>query len=584
MVNVDIQPRSPAATPGNTLARHLLLVVAITVQGVRVLHGVDFNDEMQYYGEILALAESRHLFSTDMFLQQTVYVLLYPLIRGYHALFGTDSMILAGRALFAAFIVWIFLRVRDRLLLAETDEFAAGVAALAVTFAVPIYNIYAISYNTVALGILAVCFAEMFAWRTDRRIRTLAFWLISIVCLVFTYPPLGAAMALVVVARSWLLGDHRSAVALVATLIPLVLLAAWALLQFAPFDEYLEAIAFSRAFSVGETIFKSGLPILLSLCVVVVAVLVLTNRPALPSWLSSASSGRGNFAAVTVGAICLLATADATAHAVWFASLVVAVTAFALTSWPLDDAQRRTRNWMTVLFLMTCVVMVATSSNGIRQIHGPAMLAAPFFVALVLRRSSGTDVSVARRKAASVLGIGMVTVFVAVYLWNPYRDEPLWNQTESTQAAPAFRHLRLTSNKVAAIKAIRDVLADIPAKSSVLVLGAHPWIYFATDTLPDTDMVFMHFTGGLRAYEILASRLQRRQPDFIVVSAVTTDNVHRAFEKISVAGRYTCKSIALEEALQAAAFTVQTYYNMNRDLVVCRLPKASAESQARSEN
>ncbi len=53
-----------------------MLALAWLFQAVRVFHGLDFNDEMQYYGELVALTQSGRLFSADLFVQQMVYLFL----------------------------------------------------------------------------------------------------------------------------------------------------------------------------------------------------------------------------------------------------------------------------------------------------------------------------------------------------------------------------------------------------------------------------------------------------------------------------------------------------------------------------
>jgi hypothetical protein len=552
-------------------------VIAINLQVLRVFHGVDFNDEMQYYGEILALLETGKLFSSDMFLQQAVYVLFYPLLKLQYATFGTDSLILLGRIDFAAFIVWIYFRVRGALVEAGVALLAAALAALAVTLAIPLYNIYAISYNNVTLGILALCYAEAFLWQRESGRPSAAFWSTAVACLFVAYPPMGIAIAAVVWTRLVWERDWQRIRNFGTWFVASFAVAGLVLGQFATFAEYLEAIRFSREFSVGQTIFRTGLPTLAGLCCLLVAGLALTSGDA-PEWVTDSAKRKTNATRYFIVALSLVAALDAVAHAVWFASVVCVVTAFALTAWPDGHDHRVTRTWTTVLFVVSVAVMAGTSSNGLKQIHGPAMLAGPFFVATALLGPvSGHGQPFFRRAGAEAFGPSLVLVFLAIYLANPYRDESIWHQNTSIDGAPAFRYLRVTPEKAAAINAARTMLSDIPRRSRLLVLGAHPWLYFATDTMPDTDMVFMHFTGGMGAYEILAARLEGRRPDFVVLSAVVTPNVRLAFEKIIRAGRYDCDAVVAPPSLRYAAVDLQTYYYMLPMLTLCRAPGRRVE-------
>ena len=175
-----------------------------------------------------------------------------------------------------------------------------------------------------------------------------------------------------------------------------------------------------------------------------------------------------------------------------------------------------------------------------------------------------------RHTGGRVYGVGIVLVFGTLYLANPYRDEGLWKQAHATEGAPAIGGLRVTENKARAITLVREMLADVRPGSRVMIVGAHPWIYFATDTQPDTDMIFMHFTGGPLAYQILASRMKDRRPEYLIVAGQSNDVVNQAVIHIASAGSYVCTSRRTPISMQRAIDNVQTYYDMLPDLIVCR--------------
>ena len=80
-----------------------ILAITIIIQSIRVFFGIDFNDEMQYYGELVSLLNSGRLFSSDLFLQQNVYLLLVPIFKPYVLLWGTEKLILANRIVLAIY-------------------------------------------------------------------------------------------------------------------------------------------------------------------------------------------------------------------------------------------------------------------------------------------------------------------------------------------------------------------------------------------------------------------------------------------------------------------------------------------------
>ena len=90
----------------------MILAITIAIQVIRIFYGLDFNDEMQYYGQLMSLVSTNHLFATDQFLQQTAYVPLYPIFKLTYVLYGTSHLIVIGRVVFAIFLLCVYRRVR----------------------------------------------------------------------------------------------------------------------------------------------------------------------------------------------------------------------------------------------------------------------------------------------------------------------------------------------------------------------------------------------------------------------------------------------------------------------------------------
>ncbi len=547
----------------------LVLTIACAIQIVRIFHGIDFNDEMQYYGEIISLVNSGRLFSTDLFLQQTVYLLLYPVLKPMITLWGTENLIVVSRMLFAAYILWIYGRVRRRLVDADVGATAAAVSALALTLAVPMYNIYAFSYNTVALGVAAVCFAELFVWRRNGRAPSVVFWTVAGAVLLLVYPPLALGVGLVVMARLLIERDYRSLGRIAFLGCGAGLGIAWGVLQFTTIDDYIEAVAFTRAIGVGTAIFQAGLPVLVLLWCVLVAGIALDRLP-IVGRAPVLGSRAAVLVSILVAVVSLFATRQAAIKEVWLATVVMALTGFVLTFCVASDEDRRTRTWLTVMFIAIGSVMVFTSGNGLKQIQGAAMLAAPFYFALASRGTKVITVpATSRVPGITAFGSGIVAVFVTLYIANPYQDEGVWRQHESADGVPAMRYIRITKAKAEAIALMRRTLSDIAPNSRVMIIGAHPWIYFATDTQPDTDMIFMHFTGGALAYRMLATRLAARQPEYLILAGPATAEVLAAAKGIADAGSYQCTQRPTDSLLLDAALNIRTYYNVLPALIVC---------------
>src|SRR6218665_3549739 len=121
----------------------LPLLGLMAVLFIRCWRGLDITDEMQYYGQILGLVESGRFFSSDLFIQQLVYLLFYPAFKVHHLVLGEVGFVLFGRVVLALLLIALYACVRKELLRLGAGRWPAGLAAFAVTFAVPFHGIFA---------------------------------------------------------------------------------------------------------------------------------------------------------------------------------------------------------------------------------------------------------------------------------------------------------------------------------------------------------------------------------------------------------------------------------------------------------
>lgn len=546
----------------NRLVPVVVMVLFWAVQIVRVTHGVDFNDEMQYYGQLSGLVTSGRLFSNDLFVQQAVYVLVYPVFRLSTLVLGSTGLILLGRAVFALFLSWVFRQTRRALAIAGVPPAAAAIAALSVSFAVPLYNIYAITYNTIGLGLLAACFGELIAWRSDAPRVRVRWWAIVLLIMAVTHPPLAIVTGAVVGARliterDWISLRH-GAITIAGGGLALALI----LLPLSSPADLRAAARFSSAFN-SQPVVADPIGLISVLGIAAAAALV-------TQWRFELAAALNRLAPVAV--IALLYSGGLAArwwwNAIgWLGGMANVLSALVATSWPEPDRARR-RAWLTVLFVATAALMALTSSNGVNQIQGPASLLAPFLAALAL--SPSPKPLRLRSSAGWIVSVSVLIAMIAHWAGNPYRDGTLLQQHVYVTDAPAFRGLAMTQAKADAIREARTTLGDIPARSRVMVLGAQPWLYFATDTQPDTDMIFMHSAGRPAAFELLSARLAARRPDFIVAAAAVPPAVRLAFEALARNGTYLCNTRTVGPAMRDAIAQLQTFYEFSPQITVCR--------------
>lgn len=572
----QVERQTHAATAPALIA---IALATIAVQLWRVLCGLDFNDEMQYYGELVSLLDHNRLFATDLFLQQNVDLLLYPILKPYTLLAGHWGLIVAVRGLFAALVLAVAWRTYASLRSVGTAAIPAALAGLAITFALPLTNVYSVSYNTVSLALFGLCLAEFVDWLGRNGRPRLWFWAVVLPLMLLVYPPLGVVVSAVAVARLLAAGQRawlwpalwRGALA------SAVLLALY--FCFADLADLGQALAFSKAFGVAQVIRgeRFYLKVLAFVLVGVPAGLALARSGRLAGWLDRPVLRWLGLAAVALGAG--LACTFAVGRAEWqfpLAALALVLTTLAALLVAVTPMQVPAVAWVACLYVAAGATMAVTSGNGFRQIQWPSLAAVPALTGLLWLHSE--RIAAARRGpwrwAPPLLTASSLALALELFLLHPYGDQPLYRSTQPVVGAPALAGLYATPEKAAAVAAARAALGDVVPGSHVMVVGAQPWLYQALDLWPDTDMIFMHPYSAIEGQELLGARLLQRRPAVILVAAETSAPVHTAV--VQLLQTYQCQTRRTPADLGDAHKRLQTFFDLVPDLQVCR-PKPPAK-------
>ena len=193
------------------------LGAAIGWIGFRIFVGLDFTDEMQYYGEIAALVRTGRFFQDDLFIQQLGYFFLLPAFKVHAAIFpNQDYLVLFGRLVLAAgygAAGWIFWRATGR---SGAYSRAARAAGLAMLFAWIPLQLFAPSYNTLSYLLVVGLAALWWARAAEGGRGGLVAIAGGLAALTLVYPPAGVVLSgllVLLVARAegrraagWLIG------------------------------------------------------------------------------------------------------------------------------------------------------------------------------------------------------------------------------------------------------------------------------------------------------------------------------------------------------------------------------------------
>lgn len=506
----------------------LPLLGLVAVLFIRCWRGLDVTDEMQYYGQVLALVESGRLFSTDLFVQQLVYLPFYPLFKAHHLLFGETGLVLFGRLVLALLLLALYFGVRKALLDLGVSRWPAGLAAFAVTFAVPFHGIFALSYNTVSQAgwVLFILWCmvpgTVPVWR----------WVALIVFVGFAHPV--AAIAMTAVLAVWLPRQSEAVEWrrwVLAVLCGLTF-SLMVLVSFTSWRELGRALTFSAGFGAGGGALFTDKLAVGSILVYGVAMLSLSKAlPRMPRqgsmWLAFVPLMLFMF---WVGRKLVREawSYGYTAPIAQCAGLIAIGCVVLACLRPMTSATPLRA--LLLVSLVHFLVLVGTSSNGLAQGLGAIMVVVPLACALVAPQAGGG-------KPWMATALSLMALLLASIHWSkaPYRDWPWYRLDRSFDDVAAFRYLKVSAPNHDLLDAYRRSVGPLMAGRSALIASERPGLYFALGVRPQTCMLYMHSAGEVEAAEALSSCLDERRPEVILNLIGPSDQAPSTLQPIILA-------------------------------------------------
>jgi hypothetical protein len=531
----------------------------------RVFTGIDFTDEMQHYGELASLVATGKLFQVDLFLQQAMYMFLYPVFRLYYMIAGGwDHLVIAGRTfMLLAYVAAAWLAYRRS---ATGSARYPGWAAASVALAWLPFNILSPYYNAMAGLLISLI---VFVWAGEERARAyLVVTTLAVSMLCVTYPTLGLAVGVLLVGDELLARRYRLALRMVVFLAGFGSL--WAAILWdmtGSLADIRDAIAFSKAFGVGQAF--SSPKHLLVLFVIVLAGLAFSYLGARQEGADRRLNGRIAFPLMLLS-FWWLASQNG-----WFLVVLLYLgVLFLLRYVPADVPEKRQVARLGVFGLLIGAVSALTSGNGVINIAIGAGAVLPYLTGLLLKgnvtssRNANGVVSICPAHLVILFGV----LLVANNVLHPYREEPIWKLGHSLDRVPAFRGITGSEEKRVAVELVQ-ALADSPASlegKTLLVVGPQPWAYFALRAVPQTPMLFMHYSGGEAATRIVADRLSRQaRPDRILVMSQPPAEIMDALDRILRSG-YRCDVIVPNLPAGVTGRAMEKF-GLGPEMKMCRL-------------
>jgi hypothetical protein len=251
-------PSAPPASRSAAWFASVTLFATLAWLVSRLWVGLDFTDEMQYYGEITSLVRTGRYFQVDLFVQQSGYLFFLPLFK-LHALAFPDQsyLVFFGRLVLLAGYVLVgglFWRTATKLGGFSAPQKATALAAFLAW--VPL-QIFALSYNSTPYLLMVALMAVWLGRDPRREVRYTWTAAALLTMLTYTHPTAGGALTLLAVLEAgWRLGRAAGLRLVLATAVLGIMVGGIVLVLNGPgiFQDLLTAARFSRANGVGNAI------------------------------------------------------------------------------------------------------------------------------------------------------------------------------------------------------------------------------------------------------------------------------------------------------------------------------------------
>ncbi|MDC0564780.1 hypothetical protein OAO56_00700 [Amylibacter sp.] len=492
------------------------LTLLFGMLAVRIFVGVDLTDEIQYYYQISGFVGTRSLLSNDLYIQQFIYVVFYPIFKLHELIFNQTGLILYGRFVYSICLLGLYVFADRQLRRAGIAPMVAGLTSFVLCFAPSYHGLFAISYNTVSQIGWCVT-AVLLAFRVMAPAHT---WALIIVLTGLAHPVSGVAIALIFsidqISRRQLGAIIRTAGMAILFAAILGALIIW---LSGGLENVLRAFRFTSGFSIGSalsdrnTLAYSGL----------FAILILTAGFA-PTLRKSSQVMVYILTALLVIFVLLLLRshfdnlskpgwqyAYGRKHlAMWV--IIACATLYTVRTCVTADAgiQSILRRLMAVLSLQS-LVLAGTSSNGLGQAIGAFAVFVPLVAALFGNTALLPIAPWIMR--APIFCIVLLVTLITICL--PYRQKPLYAFDRGVSDVPMFAGLMISQPVLRfADDARKEILPFLPGQSGLL-LSRLPGFYPILSVAPKTCMIYNHSLGSDASKRALLKCLSEQSLPFV---------------------------------------------------------------------
>lgn len=483
------------------------------------MFGLDVTDEFQYYHQMLSLTNTGYLFSNDLYIQQIIYIIFYPLFKIWTSIFGDNAFIIFCRSILALCLIILYFASYKIFQKFLENKLVSLNLALCLSFSIT-QGIFVLNYNVIAqIGWISFLLIIIGA----KRFQTFSL-AVTIVLTGLAAPTAGVIMAMSYAGIGLYQKKWKPVLKTAITSLGISFLGILLLLYFTDIPKLFESLLFSSGYSVG-TLFSSQKQII-GLFLTTFMILLATFAPVyriLANWviillvlslcyffydivfdeisgqLTDLRTHRFTSSQIAYGltTICTIA--------------IYAARCFSYVSYRFDDKFKL----IVIIPLIQGVTAACVSSVGYRHLSMGLLVLLPIMVAML---ASNVKVDGRKLRLATALPCILVTIlFLGMWKLIPYRDDikiyPSSSFAKFAIAKGIIVSDRITFNQ----QEIFRKFSELTSNKSGMIFSSKPAVYSYLSVNPVTCMIYTHSTGNKLSEEILRNCLLTKSPEFILI-------------------------------------------------------------------
>jgi hypothetical protein len=552
-------------------------LILICILAIRIKAGLDLTDEMQFYSQIEGLVKTGNLFSNDLFIQQTGYILFYPFFYIYHLIFDFNGLVFFGRLLMAVLSLFIFFYSYEKLLHFKFTRTTSALAALSLTFSIPYHGIFALSYNTISQFLWIIFLVNFYQWGNGKP--ALCSWITVIMIIV--YPTSALVMSLLLLARLIVERKRKEIIQFFLVFFFGLLFTASLLLYFSSPHSLLNSFNFSSGYGLGLNFFlDKWQPGLLLSYFALFFMLALLNRYFFRQGKASlffclwviiiVFNLHPKYSLMMIFLILFFIFFECTkkrlnhqlsnfkipsflcspflkdfffiSHFWWLMNffLVIAIylfledknqyqggysiKVFSILSglfifsfgWALSNNSLFGKKNESRLLWLGISILIFASSLAITSGNALGQSSGAFMIGLPLMLGEAVSLNENNntRFLASISMVFLVVLFIVHWSIYPYRDEFWWKQKYRIDSVREFNLINTYSKRLEFIDDVKKSLS-FNLSGKVLIASGFPAFYIISNAEPETCMLFMHDLGNNKSHDLLVRCLKEKNPETI---------------------------------------------------------------------